>query len=85
MHRALFACLLGCAAAGAFADPAADAPQSWALHADAPLAPAADTADTPAAAPATEGVPHLSSPQNLPPGTTTEPATSKWSLSRSRT
>ncbi|MCB0926545.1 MAG: transglycosylase family protein [Mycolicibacterium insubricum] len=58
-----------------FADPAADAPQSWALHADAPLAPAADTADTPAAAPATEGVPHLSSPQNLPPGTTTEPGT----------
>ncbi|MCB9438694.1 MAG: transglycosylase family protein [Mycolicibacterium sp.] len=55
-----------------FADPAADAPQSWALHADAPLAPAADTA---AAAPATEGVPHLSSPQNLPPGTTTEPGT----------
>ncbi len=58
-----------------FADPAADAPQSWALHADAPLAPAADSVDTPAAPAAVEGVPHLSSPQNLPPGTTTEPGT----------
>ncbi|OBG19152.1 transglycosylase [Mycolicibacterium celeriflavum] len=57
-------------------------PQLWSLPADAPLqaapaappAPPAPAPGAPAAAPlaADTGVPHLASPQNLPPGTTVD-------------
>ncbi|BBY45736.1 transglycosylase family protein [Mycolicibacterium celeriflavum] len=57
-------------------------PQLWSLPADGPLQPApaappappAPAPDAPAATPlaADSGVPHLASPQNLPPGTTVD-------------
>ncbi|MGE2837311.1 transglycosylase family protein, partial [Mycobacterium sp. SMC-4] len=55
--------------------PPAPAPAPVAAPVDAPVplaAPAAVDAPAPPAAP--EGVPHLASPDNLPPGTTVDPA-----------
>ncbi|MGP4056241.1 hypothetical protein ACTWP6_15695 [Mycobacterium sp. 4D054] len=66
------------AAPSAAADPAAPPPVPAPAPAPAPAPmpspPPAEAAVVPlAAAPAAEGVPHLASPENLPPGTSTTP------------
>jgi resuscitation-promoting factor RpfA len=55
------------------ADPAVAAPADPAVPAPAPLDTTAQAAATGLPTPP-EGVPHLSSPENLPPGTTDSPA-----------
>ncbi|BBY77272.1 hypothetical protein MPRF_41710 [Mycolicibacterium parafortuitum] len=76
---AAFAALIA-AAPSALADPAVPpAPQPVPGPSVAP-APAAPAAGIDLAAPAAEGVPHLASPDNLPPGTTGAPAATPGKL-----